>query len=112
MDGTLVDSNHKINEEFWDIMEILKKKNIKFIVASGRQHDNLYDKFEGHQDDIIFISENGALAMEKNQELFSSVLDKNKLIEFIEMGRSIPNSATIISGKKAAYIESTSELAY
>lgn len=112
MDGTLVDSNHKINEEFWDIMEILKKKDIKFIVASGRQHDNLYDKFEGHQDDIIFISENGALAMEKNQELFSSVLDKNKLIEFIEMGRNIPNSATIISGKKAAYIESTSELAY
>lgn len=112
MDGTLVDSEHKINDEFWDILKKLKEKNIKFIVASGRQYANLFDKFQGHQEDIIFIAENGAYAVEKEKELFSSVLDRNKVNEFIELGRKIPTSATILSGKKGAYIESKNERAY
>ena len=61
MDGTLVDSNHKINEEFWEVLEKLKERGIKFIVASGRRYDNLLDKFIEHKEDIIFIAENGAL---------------------------------------------------
>jgi len=112
MDGTLVDSDHQINNEFWEILEKLKKKKIKFIVASGRQYANLFDKFEGHQDDIIFIAENGAYAVQKGVELFSSILDRNKVNEFIELGRKIPTSATILSGKKAAYIESRDERAF
>lgn len=112
MDGTLVDSDHQINDEFWEILKKLKEKEIKFIVASGRQYANLFDKFEGHQEDIIFISENGAYAVEKGIELFSSVLDRNKVNEFIELGRKIPTSATILSGKRAAYIESKDERAF
>ncbi len=112
MDGTLVDSNHKINEEFWEVLEKLKERGIKFIVASGRRYDNLLDKFIEHKEDIIFIAENGALGMEKGKELFSDVLEKDKIAEFVKLGRTIPNAATILSGKKAGYMEKGNELAY
>lgn len=112
MDGTLVDSTHKINDEFWEVLKKLKEKNIKFIVASGRQYANLFSKFEGHQNDIGFIAENGAFAMNQGDELFSSILDRKKVNEFVELGREIPTSATVLSGKKGAYMESKNQRAF
>lgn len=112
MDGTLVDSNHEINDEFWGVLEQLKEKNIKFVVASGRRYDNLLDKFLEHKEDMIFIAENGALGMRQGKELFSDILEKENIKEFVELGRTIPSASTILSGKNGGYIERGHELAF
>ena len=41
MDGTLLDDNNNINEEFWNIEKELNKKGIIFAAASGRQYYSL-----------------------------------------------------------------------
>ncbi len=56
MDGTLLDDQHQINEEFWDTLTELKNRGITFSVASGRQYYNLLERFKGHENDIIFIA--------------------------------------------------------
>lgn len=111
MDGTLVDDNRKINEEFWEILPKLKEDGVTFAVASGRQYGNLLKRFEGHTEDVVFIAENGAFGMLNGKELFSFGLDKTKVSEFIEIGRKIPTSFTVLCGKNVAYMEDSSDRA-
>lgn len=57
MDGTLLDDNNNINEEFWNIEKELNKKGIIFAAASGRQYYNLLHRFSPIKDDMLFIAE-------------------------------------------------------
>lgn len=104
MDGTLLDDNHEINESFWVTLKELKKKNIDFCIASGRQYYNLLEKFKGHETDLIFIAENGTIVMQNHKELFFKGLD-NGYEEFIKIARNLPEVYVVLCGKKSAYIE-------
>lgn len=112
MDGTLVDNNHQINNEFWEVLEKLKEKGIKFAVASGRRYDNLLDKFYEHKSDVFFIAENGGLGMFQEKEIFSKVLDKKDIEKILEIGKKIKKGSVILSGKKAGYLEKENEEAF
>lgn len=41
MDGTLLNDKDEIHEEFYQVFQELKKQNIIFAAASGRQYYNL-----------------------------------------------------------------------
>ena len=41
MDGTLLDSKKRLPKDFGYVLEKLDEKNVRFIVASGRQYYNL-----------------------------------------------------------------------
>ena len=45
MDGTFLDSSKRFSMEFFDIFAELRKKGIKFVIASGNQYFRLYQKF-------------------------------------------------------------------
>ena len=109
MDGTLLDDNHQINEEFWNILTTVKEKNINFAVASGRQYYNLIEKFKGHEEGLIFIAENGTFVAKNNEELFSTHLSKEASHKFIEIARTLPEVYVVLCGKKSAYIEEADE---
>ncbi|MGL6130794.1 MAG: HAD family hydrolase, partial [Fusobacteriaceae bacterium] len=74
MDGTLLNDNHEIDGEFWETFKQMKKQNILFSVASGRQYHNLLERFQDIQDDMIFIAENGTFVVQNGKELFSNCL--------------------------------------
>lgn len=105
MDGTLLDENGMLNKEFFTIFNELCKKNINFVVASGRQYFNLAENFKSIKDNMIFICENGTFVIHKDEELYSNVIDKNCVHELIKDGRSIPQCEVVLCGKKSAYIE-------
>ena len=46
MDGTLLNDKDEIHEEFYQVFQELKKQNIIFAAASGRQYYNLAKRFE------------------------------------------------------------------
>lgn len=110
MDGTLLDDNHQINEEFWGVLTELKAKDKMFCVASGRQYYNLLERFKGHEEGMIFIAENGSIVMKDGKEIFSKELDKEEAKEFIKIARTIPNVSAVLCGKKSAYIEDSKEI--
>ena len=60
IDGTLLDSRHKLSNDFYPTFSQLKSKGILFSAASGRQQFNLQKRFEPIVEDVIFISENGS----------------------------------------------------
>ena len=109
MDGTLLNSNNEIHEDFYPMFQSLKEKDIIFAAASGRQYYNLLERFKDIKDDMMFIAENGTFVVYKGKELIVNSLEKNIAKELIEIGRTIPNSYVILCCKNSAYIESHDE---
>lgn len=63
-------------------------------------------RFEGIEDKMMFIAENGTFVVYKGKELVVNALDLNLARELIKVGRNIKDSYVILCGKKSAYIES------
>ena len=103
MDGTLLNDKDEIHEEFYQVFQELKKQNIIFAAASGRQYYNLAKRFEKIKDDMMFIAENGTFVVYNGEELLLNALDKETAIELIK------ESYVVLCGKKSAYIESKDE---
>ena len=106
LDGTLLNSKKELSPEFYDVFEELKKRNILFAAASGRQYYTLAKEFNDIKEDMLFIAENGTFVVYKGEELIVNSLDINIARELIKVGRTIDNAYVILCGKNAAYIES------
>ena len=70
MDGTLLVDNNRLPEDFDEVMQMLKDRNIMFSPASGRQYQALAYHFPKYKDDLLFISENGTYVCQHDKELF------------------------------------------
>ncbi|SDX69271.1 hypothetical protein SAMN05444411_10852 [Lutibacter oricola] len=110
MDGTLLNSKSEISSNFLSIYNNLKKHDIKFIAASGRQYFSIIDRFdESIQNEITIVAENGAFAMEGDKELFTSNLPTEYITNCINTLRKLEHVYIVLCGKKAAYIETKDE---
>ena len=69
MDGTLLNSKNEIQDGFYEVFNKLEEKGIIFAAASGRQYYNLLKRFEGIEDKMMFIAENGTFVVYKGKEL-------------------------------------------
>ena len=105
MDGTLLNSQHELNPEFFDLFHQMKTKGILFVAASGRQYFNIMNRFKSIKDDIIFIAENGSYVMYQGEEILVQAMEREVAMEQIITSKSIDNSFVILCGKKCAYIE-------
>jgi Cof subfamily protein (haloacid dehalogenase superfamily) len=109
MDGTLLDDDHAIHEDFWPLIEQLHDRGITFCPASGRQYYNLLERFEPIADDVVFIAENGTFVVRSGQELSSDCLDRRTAAELVGIVRGLhtngANVGAVLCGKAAAYTE-------
>lgn len=106
MDGTLLDDNHMINEEFWEVFDKLKEKGILFASASGRQYYNLLKNLKQIEDDVYFVAENGTYVVHRGEELFLNALPAEDAGKLIVRARRVEEADIVLCGKKAAYVES------
>lgn len=109
MDGTFLNSKHEVSPEFPEIYEELKKRNILFVPASGRQMLGITKYFGDQENEMAFIAENGGYMIYKNKELFADKLEEQYVEEIITTIRGIEGATVVVSGKKKAYYESTKQ---
>lgn len=105
MDGTLLNSKSEVSARFFKIFNHLKKQNIHFIAASGRQYQSIVDRFLDIKDEITIIAENGAFAKQGDKELFTNELPFEYILKSIDTLRKLQNVYIVLCGKNAAYIE-------
>ena len=105
MDGTLLNSKAELPPDFFGIFERMKRNNIAFAAASGRQIHNMKIKFGGAAKDIYFAAENGAYVLKGDKEMLSLELSRGEVRQFLEIARKIDGTYIVLSGKKFAYIE-------
>lgn len=110
MDGTLLNSKSEVSNQFMDTYNNLKKLNIQFIAASGRQYFSIIDRFDKSiRDEITIVAENGAFAMQGDQELFTTSIPIENILQSINTLRKLENVYIVLCGKKSAYIETNDE---
>ncbi|MFD1294847.1 Cof-type HAD-IIB family hydrolase [Lutibacter holmesii] len=110
MDGTLLNSKSEISKQFPKIYQDLKKLNIQFIAASGRQYFSIIDRFDTSiQNEITIVAENGAFAKHGNKELFTSCIPSEYISKSIYTLRKLDQVYIVLCGKKCAYIETKDE---
>jgi Cof subfamily protein (haloacid dehalogenase superfamily) len=105
MDGSLLNTKHELSPDFFTVFNRMRSKDILFSAASGRQYQNLYNRFPGIQDDIIFIAENGSYVMHQGKELHLQQMDRDLTRDLLKRIKTLPNILTILCGKKSAYID-------
>ena len=83
LDGTLLlNKAQSLPEEMFPLIRQLKELGIMFVAASGRQYPNMTKLFAPVASEISYISENGALAVDRGEVLYQDSFDR-KLAEKI-----------------------------
>ena len=109
MDGTLLNSEHQVSERFFGLFEQLKRRDILFVAASGRQYQSIVDKLEPIKNDIIVIAENGGVAAQGDELLLSTPLprdDKNSILDALV---DVPHIHPVLCAEESAYLIGDSE---
>jgi len=104
MDGTLLNSKHEVSDLFFEQFEGLKKNNIHFVAASGRQYHSILDKLKSIQEDITIVAENGAYIVRNGETLYVNVIPVEKIKELLPRCQAIEGAQVVVCGKKKAYL--------
>lgn len=112
IDGTLItEGTHEFPKELADIIDRLKKHEIMFVAASGRQYKSMYRLFQEKADDVIFVSGNGSYIRCRNYDIKEHRMPKElleKLVKEIrEMGKQ--GYRFVAESKNAAYVETADQ---
>ncbi|MEE0967493.1 MAG: HAD family hydrolase [Bacilli bacterium] len=104
LDGTLFKEDKTFSEEFYDIFNKLKEKDIKFVIATGNQYDLVRDKFDRIKDDIIYLIENGNKIIYKNEILHMTVLNDEDRTLILDILSEFNELMIVFCGNKHSYI--------
>jgi len=109
LDGTLVDDEKRIHDEFWPLVDELHARGITFCPASGRQYFNLLQMFEDVAADVVFIAENGTYVVAGGKEMSSDCMSTDVARRVCARVREIPQAGAVLCGKRSAYVERRDE---
>tara|TARA_R110002020_G_scaffold3268_1_gene14845 strand:+ start:130 stop:951 length:822 start_codon:yes stop_codon:yes gene_type:complete len=106
MDGTLLNDKGVVSDLFFEQFEQLKKHDVKFVAASGRQYYSMIHKLEPIKDEITIIAENGGMTVIAEEVTDTCTIDTNTVHDLIRDMRKIEDAHIVLCGKKQAYVES------
>jgi len=108
MDGSLLTPEHTLPPGFAEVREALRKHDIFFAAASGRQYASILDKFGPLAEGAAILAENGAYATLGEEILNRQLLARQKASEVLEVVGGLneviaalctPNCAYTLSGQ-------------
>lgn len=114
MDGTLLDDEKRLHEQFWPLIDELYGRGILFSPASGRQYYTLLREFADVADEMVFIAENGSLVMRGGQEVSSDCLTRPDMVRLVRTMRAAAEAGSashrldggvVVCGKRSGYVE-------
>ena len=109
MDGTLLNSNHEVSIHFYELFKALKKHNILFVAASGRQYNSIVDKLKAIRNEIIVVSENGAFVKKQDKELLTTPLSQKQVHNILSIVQQNKGMHAALCSKHNAYVSGESE---
>lgn len=103
MDGTLLNEKGCLPEGFFEMLEKLKERNIKFVAASGRPYKTLYENFKPKSDYLDYICDNGSYVVLNDMQPVINGLKKDVVHAVIKACEKIENTVVILCGVNGAY---------
>ena len=103
MDGTLLDEQGNLPEEFPQVVEEMKAHGVLFAPSSGRQYYSLMDSFPAYKNDFLFVAENGTMVMYQGKEISSSPMPRKLALKVLRTALENTSGYAVACGKKSAY---------
>ncbi|WP_421735125.1 Cof-type HAD-IIB family hydrolase [Cellulomonas sp.] len=105
LDGSLLDDEKQIHDDFWPLLDQLDHRGIRLSPASGRQYATLRRQFG--RDELVYIAENGAYVVQHDEEISSDGLDLATAREAVKVVRAAGHLdlGVVLCGKRSAYVE-------
>lgn len=109
MDGTLLDAQHRIPDDFWPLLEEVQARGIHFAPASGRQLATLQSQFQGH--DLPIIAENGTVVYQGGKviNLITIAPETAKAIVAYAASRTDLNWGLVLCRADGAFVSRSDE---
>ena len=110
LDGTLVNSEGKIYNKVFNLINDLHKNGVRFAAASGRFYSQLNENFNSVKEDMILIAHNGALIKysKNGQTLYANYIDKEYIKSVEKLKRNF-GEELILGGENEAFVVNPSE---
>lgn len=102
LDGTLLDSKKNPPKDFKEY--VLKHREYKYVLASGRQVYKLLEDFSDLKDNLIYLGDNGSFCIMDEVMIFSYTMDKSIAKKILDIVSKIDDLEVCLCGKDAAYI--------
>jgi Cof subfamily protein (haloacid dehalogenase superfamily) len=107
MDGTLLDDNKNLPEDFYTLLDTLEALGIVFVIASGRSYFALEDMFGERAKRMNFLCDNGANIIMHGESIYQSTIDNATVKEIIQDCRDLGNVSPVLCGVHDIYYESS-----
>ena len=114
MDGTVLFEAHarRLPDEALAAAERALDAGVVFVAASGRQHYNIRNLFGELADRIIYVCENGTLAIRGDEALYRAPVDRERLLVLARAVLATSKIHLVLSGVRACYVSSADQLFY
>lgn len=114
MDGTFLDSKGEYSKErLLEVLELCRKANVLFVVASGRSMLTLERLFADVASQIAFVAENGAFVKYQERTLYAAEMPKTTYTAILEHLATFPDCrGALLSGQTGAYAQPGTNPAY
>lgn len=109
LDGSLLNDEKQIPDDFWELENALRRNGITFAIASGRPLHNIAMEFEAIKSHTYFISDNGSYIVYQGEELLVLPLGQEIIREFVAIARNVKNVYPVLCGKQMAFLEDNNE---
>ncbi len=104
MDGTLLDDNKQLPPDFFEVVDRLDEKGIKFTVASGRTYAAVEHLFpEEYRTKLDYICDNGAYIMHEGKPIHITPLDRQTFEEFVHAAEQIGGLKLLVCAAGGTY---------
>ena len=111
LDGTFLDKNGQYDRErLQRLLDQLDNQGIRFMAASGRPIRSLKKEFAGFENRMLFLGENGAKVVDKDDIIYEELMPKETYLEItqtIDQMKYGSASMLHLSGKEGCYYLST-----
>lgn len=104
MDGTLLDDNKQLPGDFYETIDKLAEKGVRFTVASGRTYNAVEHLFpESYRTKIDYICDNGAYIVHNGEILEITPLSREVVEEFIAAANRIGGFKLLVCAVGGTY---------
>lgn len=105
MDGTFLNDNKQKSPEYGKVIDFLRRNNIYFCVASGRQLASLKKEMRDYQDHVIFVAENGTVVEMDDEIIMVEELSRDITHSVIDKVNGMNNKKLVYCAKDCSYID-------
>ncbi len=109
LDGTLLTSKRRFPHGLFSLIGQLRQRGVRFAPASGRQYYNLWELFAPISEELVYISENGAMVCDGAEILSFDAMPQDEVVRVVQTARELEGVSAILACRDGGFYENKTD---